>query len=391
MEKLDFSQLPVVDGHCHLFNAQYSSHDLAHLLSMSLNDMPGEQVKQTLVYRCMLRELRIFLGQKGASDQDVLADREARMLADYSRWVKHLCADAGICSLLVDLGYKPAAVDLDEFERLVPARVYYMFRIESVLDDLWKDLAGGRMDFRQVEEGYLSALSEALAAANLVAVKSIIGYRIGLAVKPVGRVQMIAAAPDEKSFRDYFLLQTMAKLKTRELPLQLHAAFGESNIDIRRNHPGMLKNLLDHPDYRQVRIVLVHGGYPHCFEAGYLASVYPNLYVDISEMFPFVPRGALRGLRDIFDMCPFGKVLYGSDGFIVPEIHWLGAKMVKDALARLFTEYLDAGLIDADLAYRMARMVFAENAQTLYALEPVQEAITGTRARQPDEDQNRNR
>ena len=271
--------------------------------------------------------------------------------------------------MLVDLGYKPAEVNLADFESLVPARVYYMFRMESVLDDLWKELAGGRIDFRQVEESYLAALDQALAAPNLVAVKSIIGYRTGLAVEPVGRVQMIAAPPSEKNFRDYFLLQTLAKLKTRGLPLQLHAAFGESNIDIRRNHPALLKNLLDHPDYRLIRIVLVHGGYPHCFEAGYLASVYPNLYVDISEMFPFVPRGALRGLRDIFDMCPFSKVLYGSDGFIVPEIHWLGAKMVKDALAQLFTEYLDAGLVDSDLAYRMARMVFAENAQILYGLE----------------------
>jgi predicted TIM-barrel fold metal-dependent hydrolase len=369
MDKLDFSELPVVDDHCHLFNTQYSPHDLAHLLSMSLNDMPDEQVKQTLIYRRMLRELRVFLGQAGASDQEVLAVREARMLANYGLWVKDLFADAGIRSLLVDLGYKPAEVNLADFEGLVPARVYYMFRMESVLDDLWKELAGGRIDFRQVEDSYLAALDQAVATPNLVAVKSIIGYRTGLAVKPVGRVQMIAAPPSEKTFRDYFLLQTLVKLKTRGLPLQLHAAFGESNIDIRRNHPAMLKNLLDHPDYRPVRIVLVHGGYPHCFEAGYLASVYPNLYVDISEMFPFVPRGALRGLADIFDMCPFSKVLCGSDGFILPEIHWLGAKMVKEALSQLFTEYLDAGLVDRDLAYQMARMVFAENAQALYGLE----------------------
>jgi hypothetical protein len=41
----------------------------------------------------------------------------------------------------------------------------------------------------------------------------------------------------------------------------------------------------------------------------------------------------------------------------------------------LFTEYLDAGLIDRDLAYPMAQMVFAENAQALYRLESVLQAV----------------
>ncbi len=135
------------------------------------------------------------------------------------------------------------------------------------------------------------------------------------------------------------------------------------------NNPFLLKDLLDHPRYKQSRLVLVHGGYPYCFEAGYLASVYPNLYVDISEMIPFVPMGAYQGLRQIFDMCPFNKVLYGSDGFIIPEIHWLGAKMAKAALSSLFSHYIEAGLFDHDLALRVANMVFSETARKLYGLE----------------------
>jgi len=135
------------------------------------------------------------------------------------------------------------------------------------------------------------------------------------------------------------------------------------------NNPFLLKDLLDHPKYGQSRFILVHGGYPYCFEAGYLASVYPNLYVDISEMIPFVPMGAYQGLRQIFDMCPFNKVLYGSDGFIIPEIHWLGAKMAKAALSSLFSQYIEAGLFDHDLALQVGRMVFSETARKLYGLE----------------------
>jgi predicted TIM-barrel fold metal-dependent hydrolase len=85
-------------------------------------------------------------------------------------------------------------------------------------------------------------------------------------------------------------------------------------------------------------------------------------------MLPFVPIGASQGLSQIFDMCPFNKVLYGSDGFVLPEIHWLGAKMAKEALASLFSRYIEAGLFDYDLAFHVAGMVFSETARKLYGL-----------------------
>ena len=122
------------------------------------------------------------------------------------------------------------------------------------------------------------------------------------------------------------LLRSIEEATKKGVPIQIHAAFGESNINVLNNNPFLLKEFLDHPRYKQSRLILIHGGYPYCFEAGYLASVYPNLYVDISEMIPFVPMGAYQGLSQIFDMCPFNKVLYGSDGFIIPDIHWLAAK-----------------------------------------------------------------
>ena len=366
--RLDFSALPVIDNHCHLFNTAYVPHELTRVLNMSLHEMPKEQLQYTMIYRRILKEFRALLRAEQHSDEELLAIREQRMQENYQEWVSELFDDASIETLLIDLGYKPAAVELPEFERLVPASVYYMFRIESVLDDLWRDFQSKEIDFRTVEETFFQALSDAFETPELVAVKSIIGYRTGLAVQPVNRRQMLSADPGEKAFRDYFLLQSLEKTIQQDLPFQIHAAFGESNINILNNNPILLKELLEHSQYQEADIVLVHGGHPYNFEAGYFASVYPNVYVDISEMFPFVPVGSRLGLSKIFDMCPFNKILYGSDGFILPDIHWLGAKIAKDALESLFSEFIDMGLFDRELALQVAKMVLSENAQKLYRL-----------------------
>lgn len=365
---LDFSLLPLVDSHCHLFGLAYQPRDPAAVFNMSLNPMPADQLHHTLVYRWLLKALREFLALENCSDEEVLRTHRHRLQIDYSRWVKDLFADAVIDTLLVDYSYQPAAVDLERFEDFAPAHVYYVFRIESLLDDIWPQLKAGVFDFREAEKRFFEQLERGLSKSGTVAIKSIIGYRTGLAVAKADRSAMIAAAPSEKQFRDYFLQESLAIAGKKGLPVQIHAAFGESNIDIRNNHPGLLKGLLEDPRFAEVRIVLVHGGYPRCFEAGYLASVYPNVYVDISEMFPFVPLGSRRGLQAILDMCPFNKIVYGSDGFEVPEIHWLAARMAKTALSLIFSGYVEAGLFTQDYAVQVAEMIFSETARKLYGL-----------------------
>jgi len=365
---LDLAPIPLVDNHCHLFHATFKPHDLPSLFSMSLNDMPADQVRQTLVFRRLMRELALLLQLAGASDAALMSRRAALMAADYGRWVRGLFQDANIRCLIVDTGYQPADQSLQEFEELVPADVYYMFRIESRLDDLWQQFNNKNLTLEDIEEKYDRELEMHIAGSRTVALKSIIGYRTGIEIQPVERRRLKQGPPAEKAFRDYFFLRTLEKAAQSGLPVQIHASFGESNIDVRRNHPAMLKWVFDQPAFRGVPMVIVHGGYPHCFEAGYLASVYPNVYVDFSEMNPFVPLGFKKGLRDIFDMCPFNKILYGSDGFVVPEIHWLAARMARAAMADLLASLVEDGLFDIDSAFTVAKMVFEENAVALYRL-----------------------
>ena len=367
-EKLkgDIQGLPMVDNHCHLFSIEPPTEDLSRTLSMSINDMPEEQLKHTLVYRSMMKELRSFLGA-GESDLEVLAERDRRMKEDYKEYVSSLFGSVNLDTLLIDFGYSPVAVDFQAFQAFAPAKTARIFRIESVLDGSIKRLAEGAANLDEIEAAFDEKLEEVLNEESVVGIKSIIGYRTGLEVEIVDRSELTGSAFNEKRVRDYFLLRAIGTARHQK-PVQIHAAFGESNIDVKKNNPALLKEALDNEPCRSASIVLVHGGYPYSFEAGYLASVYPDVYVDISEMIPFAPLGMHHGLRMIFDMCPMNKVMYGSDGFTTPEIHWLGAVTAKDALARLFMEYVEKGLFSYESIMEVAGMVFSETAEKLYGL-----------------------
>lgn len=69
------------------------------------------------------------------------------------------------------------------------------------------------------------------------------------------------------------------------------------------------------------------------------------------------------------NMAPFDKILYGSDGFLIPEIHWLGSRMIRRIMADILAELIDKGLFDFDLAMETASLIFSENSRKLYRLD----------------------
>ncbi len=360
---MDFTKLPVIDNHCHLFDAQYKERDLAKILSLSLNNIPEDQLKNTLMYKKTIKSLGKFLEVSGSEDE-ILAKRHEVMKQNYKKYVSDLFNRVNIKGLIVDTGYKPADVSLDEFEKVLPCGVKYMFRIETIIDEFVKD----KLDFNTSEERFFETIYREMKNKNIVALKSIIGYRTGLKIKKQSRSLLQKGNYSEKEFRDYFLLKTIEKAIQYNVPLQIHAAFGESNINMINNNPMLLKEVLDDKDYNAAKIVLVHGGYPYTFEASYLAAMYPNVYLDMSEMIPFVTLGVRKGIRDMFDMCPLNKIMYGSDGFVTPEIHYLGAEMVKHELGMLFDELVKNEILDEDFAQKSAENILFITAKKLYKI-----------------------
>jgi len=85
-------------------------------------------------------------------------------------------------------------------------------------------------------------------------------------------------------------------------------------------------------------------------------------------MVPYVPLGFKKGIRDIMDLCPLNKIMYGSDGLITPETHWMGAKVAKKEMAKILNELIKENYFTKQFATTVARNIFYQTAYTLYDL-----------------------
>ena len=65
-------------------------------------------------------------------------------------------------------------------------------------------------------------------------------------------------------------------------------------------------------------------------------------------------------------MAPLSKVLYGSDGYTLPEINYVGAQLGKRALALALADLVEAGMLSQTEAEAAAGLILAGNARRLY-------------------------
>jgi hypothetical protein len=360
---MDLSSIPVVDNHCHFFNLTCPEQPLHKMLTLSLNSLPDDQLRYSFLYRLIISGLSELLGCP-PDEQSVLAARNDLAKQDYGRYVKNLFEDVTLKGFLVDIGLQKSLVSFDDFERLSAQKVWYVYRIETVVDRLWQE----KIDPARGMEIFRAEVKDAIKTLPAVALKSIIGYRTGLRIDPEVSVKQVSRKMDEQAYRNLFFMESARICREEGIPLHVHAAFGESNIDLRENNPLHLKPYLDSSPGRGIDTVLIHGGYPYAFEAGYLAAMFPRVYLDISELLPFVTMGARRGVEDLMSMCPWNKIMYGSDGFDVPETHWFGVRMGKQVIGSILGDLIKEGKIDREFAEEIAQLIFHRTTLGLHRL-----------------------
>jgi uncharacterized protein len=96
-------------------------------------------------------------------------------------------------------------------------------------------------------------------------------------------------SPHSKPLLEYFFCSAVDWAAQHRIPVQLHTGFGDRDIDLRLANPLRLRPLLERGTLDRSPLVLLHASYPYVREAAYLASVYPDVYVDRVS-----PRRALR-------------------------------------------------------------------------------------------------
>src|SRR6201986_1674854 len=116
-----------------------------------------------------------------------------------------------------------------------------------------------------------------------------------------------------------------------------------------------------------VRVRLLYDN-PYHREAGYLAQVFPHVYVDAGLATHNLGARAPALLAESLELAPYGKFLYSSDAFGLPELYYLGAALFRSALSAHLSAGRAEDLYPERAVVRLTRMLCADNARRVYAL-----------------------
>lgn len=361
--------IPLVDNHAHAVESlPREGFEAAFAAVFTEGNLDPADARHTLNYRAALGVLAEQLGDAddGLDEGALLARRAEVDLAEYTR---ECLAQTNTETVLVDVGYPDTP--LSTFREYTDADVRPLLRLEPVVEDLLDEYG----EFETFEEAFDRRVTEALDG-EYVALKSIAAYRRGLDVGNPAREEARAAfgeVLDSWSGRlehpvllDYCLHRGLRTAGKKGAPVQFHTGFGDPDAHPRRVNPTHLVECIEtHPG---TEIVLLHGGYPHVGEAGYMTATYRNVHLDLSLAVPFAQHGARRVISTAMELAPTSKLLYGSDAFSTPELFVLGARRFREGLAVALEDVVDQGIVDVEYAETAARKVLRENAIELYDL-----------------------
>jgi hypothetical protein len=379
------AEQPLVDHHCHGVLTRDADEATLESMLTEGSSWPGGSVFDSRAGFAFGRRCPPVLDlPPHAGLAEYLARRTELGAAEVS---KRFLSAAGASVLCVDTGFTPQALTSPaELGALAGATAHEIVRLERVAEDVAAAGAGA--------DGFAAAVRSALAArtaagpegsgrSGAVGVKSIAAYRTGLDLSPArpsdaevtaaagrwlaagaGRTGGSGAPRLAEETLQRFLIWCGVDLR---LPVQFHVGYGDSDIDLHRCNPLLLTPLLRAIAPTGVPVMLLHN-YPYHREAGYLAQVFPNVYLDVGLATHNLGARAPALLAEALELAPYGKFLYSSDAFGLPELYYLGATLFRQALSAFLRAGLADDLYSERTAARLTRMICAGNARRVYQL-----------------------
>jgi uncharacterized protein len=307
-----------------------------------------------------------------ASPEDYLARRADLGAGEVNR---RFLQAAGVEALCLDTGFAPGSIlPLDAMGTLAGATVHEIVRLEQVAEEV--AVAGSSA------AGFADAFRERLRERTVSAagLKSIAAYRVGLELpgERPGDAEVMAAAGHwlasiEAGAAPRLADPTLQSFLVwcgvdRGLPIQFHVGYGDADVDLHRCDPLLLTDLIRAVEPTGTPIMLLHN-YPFHRHAGYLAQVFPHVFVDVGLATHNVGHRAPALIAETLELAPYGKFLFSSDAFGLPELYHLGSLLFRQGLSDHLRAGLDDGVWTEEDAARIARLAGGENARRVYGLE----------------------
>lgn len=314
-------ECPVIDNHAHnlLKLPQLKTHDLLSSTSEAEGEALQDHV-QALPHIRAVRQLRALYNLPPSADWNAILQRRQEVLANDPDDLIRRCL-AGTHTILIDDGLDGSFEDYSWHDQFTTAPCKRILRIEAVAADILSVLHKQNelpvgvavADDEACSVGwvtFINAFEHSILAAldntEVVGFKSVICYRSGLDVTSGSDINVSEAG--FRSFKDDFLpncaqqnfrvqgkgfcdalvistcILISAGFQNRGTakPFQFHTGLGDNDISLLRSNPACMQPLVK--AFPNVPFVLLHSSYPYTREAGYLAAVYKNVYLDIGEV-----------------------------------------------------------------------------------------------------------
>jgi len=307
---------------------------------------------------------------KHASAEEYL---DKRLAMSNETAAARLLPHAGVGWMLVDTGFRPGdLLPVGELGRLARARTETIVRLEGVAERVARDgvpVAGSADAFR-------AALRT--AAAGAVGLKSIIAYRCGLDFDPARPSDREVTERAGGWFRE---IQKTGRSRLTDpvllrfglwegaetgLPLQVHTGYGDPDVDLHRCDPLLLTDFIRATE-GTCPVLLLHT-YPFQRHAGYLAQMFPHVFIDVGLAVTFTGAASTQVVGESLELAPFTKVLFSSDAWGLPELHVLGSWLFRRAMSRVLGAWVAAGDWSLADAERVVELVGSGNARRVYGL-----------------------
>ena len=371
---MNLSEIPLIEQHAHniLKSEVAANYPFAAAFTEGYDpEIVNYHAKHTLFYRRSLREIATLLNCE-PEETAILAHRQNLGLENLTR----IYFDAAnLEAIYLDDGLTP--------ENILPISWHQQFttvkrilRLELLAEKLLSQID----EFHTFVNAFIKEIDP--PSPDIVAFKSIACYRSGLDIRPVApavaavhfydfkkpqKKNDLPLRLNDKQLIDFILQQSLIVAAKYKIPVQLHTGLGDPDLDLRLANPLNLRYLIECPQYKNAPLVLLHASYPYMREAGYLASMYPQVYLDFGLAVPFLSVAGMRNtIRQLLELIPTTKLMYSSDAHSIPELYYLGAKWGRQLLG----EVLDQAIKDTDItvkeAEEIALGILRENALSLY-------------------------
>ncbi|EKM52321.1 uncharacterized protein PHACADRAFT_260640 [Phanerochaete carnosa HHB-10118-sp] len=385
---------PAIDNHAHpLLKAEHRSHlEFEGLVSEATGQALTQDAIHTLACFRATAQLGQILGLKGELTWEKV--KQVRDALDYDRLCRVFMEATGIQCILIDDGLGGSSQYAEDYkwhDRFTRSPTKRIVRVEALAETLLKEIFDSQLNREEMNpyrayigfiEQFYEAVKQFANDPEVAGFKSVACYRTGLNIGIVQEGQAVEHCVTmvmlryeaqrtlrlvDKPLNDYIVNITLRVAGECGKPVQFHTGLGDSDITLALSSPAQMQSIIK--SYPETKFVLLHSSYPYTRDAGYLTAVYPNVFLDFGEVFPFLSAdGQCAVVKQVLELAPTNKIMWSTDGHWWPESYYLGTRQAREALWKVLAESVAKQDLTESQAIGIVKGALFDNANRIYDL-----------------------